>query len=372
MAVGSLQLQGELGTAAMATNNVYRDASHFSSEAIQTNLMTSLTSSSERHLVVGTLEHFRQNFRDDAYQDLDLDTSTLTLFGRFVTSKITNLRMLVIDEEDILGRDQSDQLNSFNSGLQRNKRYESIFEIDNSRYFTNIMWRYDQIDSRSFSKTATTVQDEALDRSERDNILLAGRHFGWGKAFLFGGTQAVRYESGSDPLLRQRNSDENRYGIGIEYQVGSFSGDADVYRFTQDFESASIPNIDATWVGSGSLNHAMSERLTLQLALERRFHETNIRNSGGIFSQNIFAGAAYSLRPGLYLRMGPSYNTAKIQNTPIKLERYELDVELGWNLGRNFKLLFSTNVFVQEPEDSRFVSFNAQQANSTLTISYAL
>jgi hypothetical protein len=372
IAMGSLQLEGEVGTGVMTTNNVYRDVSHLASEALQSGLTTTLTSTSDRHLLVGTLEYFRQDFRDDTFQDLDMDVSTMTLFGRFVTSKLTNLRLLVIDEEDILGKDQSDQLNSFNSGLEHNKRYEAIFEVDNTRYFANMMWRYDQVDSRSFSSTATETQNEALDRSERDAIFLAGRHFGWGKAFLFGGTQAVRYESSSDPTLAERNSDENRYGVGIEYQMGKFSGDADIYRFTQEFDSITIQNIDKAWVGSGTLNFAASDRLTLLGAIERRFHETNIPGSGGIFSQNIFAGAAYSLTPDLYLRVGPSYNTARIQNTPVQLQRYEFDIELGWMVTHHFKLLFTTNVFMQEPENRAFAGTIAQQANSVLTISYSL
>lgn len=369
--LGSLHLDGEAGTGLMATNNVYRDASHLASEALQTFLSTTLTSSSDKHLVVGTFEHFDQNFRDDAFKELDADVSTTTLFGRFVTSKLTNLRLLVIDEEDILGKEQSDQLNSFNTGLEHNRRYEAILEIDNSRYFANMMWRYDRVDSESFSQTPTAIQDEALDRAERDAIFLVGRSLPWGKVFVFGGSQAVRYESGTDPALAERNSDENRYGLGLEYQVGKFSGDADVYRFTQKFDSDVIQNIDKVWVGSGNLNYAVNDRLSLLFAIQRRFHETNIAGSGGIFSQDIFAGAAFALSPALYLRVGPSYNTAKIQNTPVQLERYEVDLELGWKPGNHFKVLFTTNIFIQEPKDQGFGA-TAQQASSVLSLSYSL
>lgn len=368
---GSLHLDGAVGTGRMATNNVYRDASHLSSEASMTSLASSLTSSSDKHLVVGSFEHLIQDFRDEAFKDLDVDVSTTTLFGRFVTSRLTSLRLLVIDEEDILGKEQSDQLNSFTTGLEHNRRYEAIFEIDNTRYFANIMWRYDQVDSQSFSRTPNAIQDEALDRAERDAIFLVGRSLPWGRAFVFGGTQAVRYDSNTDPALAERNSDENRYGVGIEYRVAKFSGDADIYRFTQKFDSVMIPNIDNAWVGSGTLNYAINDRVTLVTAIQRRFHETNITGSGGIFSQDIFAGAAFALSPDLYLRIGPSYNTAKIQNTPVQLERYEIDLELGWNLSRHFKLLFTSNVFIQEPKAGAVGSV-AQQASSELSVSYSL
>lgn len=371
VALGSLHLDGELGTGLMATNNVYRDSSHLSSEASQTALSSTLTSSSDKHLVVGTFEHFIQDFRDDVFKELDVDVSTTTLFGRFVTSRLTNLRLLVIDEEDILGKDQSDQLNSFTSGLEHNRRYEAIFEVDNSRYFANVMWRYDEVDSQSFSQTPTAIQDEALDRTERDAIFLTGRHLSWGKVFVFGGKQVVRYISNTDPALAERDSDENRYGVGIEYQVGKFSGDADVYRFTQKFDSPGIPNIDNAWVGSGILNYAMNDRLTLMTSIQRRFHETNIAGSGGIFSQDIFAGASFSMAPDLYIRIGPSYNTAKIQNTPVQLERYEIDMELGWMVSRHFKLLLTSNVFIQEPKGGA-VGTTAQQANTALSVSYSL
>src|SRR5690606_26609850 len=101
-----------------------------------------------------------------------------------------------------------------------------------------VMGRNDKIDSR----TEMGIQDDTLNRSERDYVLLGGRHFNWGKAFLFAGTQSVRYDSSSSPTLAQRNSDENRYGIGAEYQIGRFSGDVDIFRFTQRFDSATIPD----------------------------------------------------------------------------------------------------------------------------------
>lgn len=370
--LGSFKLDAEIGTGVLSTNNVYRDNTHLGSEASQTGLTTTLTSQSDKHLVIGTFEYFSQNFRDNAYRDLDIDAQTTTVFGRFVTSQRTNLRLLVIDEEDILGKDQSDQLNSFTSGLEHNRRLEAIFEFDTERYFANIMARDDQVDSESFSRTATAIQDEALDRSERDYIVLAGRSFPWGRAFVFAGTQEVRYESGSIPTLSQRNSDEDRQGFGIEYEVGRFSGDADIFRFTQRFVSAAIPDIEGEWVGSGTLNYAASDRLTLMASAQRRFHETNIAGSGGIFSEDVFIGASVALLPGLYLRMGPSYNRADIQNTPVRIERYELDLELGWQLSKHFQLLFTNNIFIQEPTNPAFTNFDAQQANSVLSVKYLL
>tara|TARA_R100001377_G_scaffold74382_2_gene50642 strand:+ start:1428 stop:2669 length:1242 start_codon:yes stop_codon:yes gene_type:complete len=370
--LSSLRLDADVSGGLMTTNNVYRDASHLSSDATQVAMSSTLTSGGERHLLVGTLEYYTQNFRDSAYQDMDLDATSATVFGRFVTSKLSNLRVLLINEEDILGKTQSDQLNSFTSGLQTNQRIETIFEIDNSNYFTNVMVRNDKIDSESFSETVQGLQDDSLNRSERDYILLGGRHFSWGKAFLFGGTQTVTYESSTTPALAARNSDENRYGIGAEYQVGKLTGDVDVFIFTQRFKSPSIPDIENEWVGSGRLNYALNDKLALVVAADRAFHETNIPNSGGIFSDNLFVGGAWSLSPNLYLRMGPSFNRTEIQNTPILIDRYELDVELAWKIYSKFELLFTTNVFSQSAEDSAFSGFDAQQANSVLSLRYSL
>lgn len=371
-ALGSLQLEAEAVGGLMSTNNVYRDGSHLSAEAKLVALTTSLTSSAERHLIIGTLEYYSQDFGDSAYQDMDLDALTATVFGRFVTSRLTNLRVLLINEEDILGKTQSEQLNSFTSGVQQNQRVEAIFEVDNSRYFANIMARDDQIESTTYSETVTGLQDDALDRAERDYIVLGGRHFGWGKAFAFGGTQDVSYQSSSSTALAGRNSDEKRYGLGAEYQLGKFFGDVDIFRFTQRFVSAAIPDIEAEWVGSGIVNYAASPRLTLIAAAERRFHETNIANSGGIFAENIFVGGAYALRPNVYLRVGPGYNRTEILNTPIIIDRYELDVELAWQFSPHFKLLFTSNVFAQDADNPAFADFKAQQANSVLSVSYSL
>ncbi|MDO8910150.1 MAG: outer membrane beta-barrel protein [Pseudohongiella sp.] len=367
-ALGSLHLDAGVTAGLMTTNNVYRDSSHLSSEATQLALSSTLTSGGERHLIIGTLEHYSQDFRDNAYQDMDLDATRATVFGRFVTSELTNLRLLFIDEEDILGKTQSEQLNNFTSGLEHNQRVEAIFEIDNSRYFANVMARNDKVTS----KTKSGFEDDALNRSERDYVLLGGRHFSWGKAFLFGGTQTLKYQSSSTPALAERNSDENRYGIGAEYQVDKFSGDVDIFRFTQRFKSARIPDIENAWVGSGRLNYAANDKLTLMFAANRRFHETNIPNSGGIFDENIFVGGALALSPNLYLRMGPSYNRTELQNTPVVIERYELDVELGWQINSHFEMIFMTNVFSQDAEHSGFSSFNAQQANSVLSLKYSL
>ncbi|KKO12825.1 outer membrane beta-barrel protein [Pseudohongiella sp.] len=367
-ALGSLHLNADVTAGLMTTNNVYRDASHLSSEATQLGLSTSVTSSAERHLIIGTLEHFTQDFRDDAYQDMDLDVTNATVFGRFVTSEMTNLRLLVINEEDILGKSQSEQLNNFTSGVQQNQRVEAIFEIDNSRYFANIMGRNDEVESR----TTTGFESDALDRSERDYILLAGRHFGWGRAFLFGGTQSVRYESRTSPTLANRNSDENRYGVGAEYQIGSFSGDVDIFRFTQRFKSATIPDIEKAWVGSGRLNYTASDNLTLVFSADRSFHETNIPNSGGIFDETIFLGGAWSLSPNMSLRMGPSYNKTEIQNTPVVIDRFELDVELAWQVSAHFEMLVSSNVFAQNAENPAFSGFDAQQAHTVISVRYSL
>lgn len=366
--LGSLQLNADVMAGLMKTNNVYRDASHLESEATQLALSSTLTSGGERHLLIGTLEHYDQDFHDDAYQDMDLDATTGTVFGRFVTSELTNLRVLLISEEDILGQSQSDQLNSFSSGVQQNQRVETIFEVDNTRYFANVMARNDKIESA----TSSGLEDDSLNRSERDYVALAGRYFGWGKGFVFGGTQSVKYESSTTPSLAERNSDENRYGIGAEYEVGKFSGDVDIFLFTQRFKSATIPNIKNEWVGSGVLNYAASDNLSLVVSADRRFHETNIPNSAGIFDENLFFGGAWSLSPNLYLRMGPSYNRTEIQNTPVVIDRYELDVELAWKFSSHFEMLFTTNVFAQEPENSAFKSFDTQQTNSVLSIRYVL
>ena len=368
MAVSSLHLDADVMAGLMKTNNVYRDASHLSSEATQLGLSSTLTSSGERHLIVGTLEYYSQDFKDNAYQDMDLDAISATVFSRFVTSKITNLRVLLINEEDILGKTQSDQLNSFTTGLQTNQRVETIFEVDNSRYFANIMARNDKINSES----STGLENDTLNRTERDYILLGGRHFSWGKAFVFGGTQTVKYQSNSTPALAARNSDENRYGIGAEYAIGKFSGDLDIFQFTQRFKSNAIPDIKNDWVGSGRLNYALNDKFMVVLAAERAFHETNIPNSGGIFAEDVFIGGAWTMSPTIYLRVGPSFNRTEIQNTPVIIDRYELDVELAWQMSSSFELLFTTNVFSQDAEDPAFSSFNAQQANTVLSIKYSL
>lgn len=367
--LGSLHVDADAVAGLMSTNNVYRDASHLSSEATQLGLSTTVTSSAERHLIVGTLEHYNQDFRDDAYQDMDLDATTATVFGRFVTSELTNLRLLFISEEDLLGKSQSDQLNSFSSGVEKNQRVEAIFEIDNSQYFANVMGRNDKISSRTEDGG---LHSDTLNRSERDYIVLAGRSLSWGRAFIFGGTQEVRYESNVNPQLAERNSDENRYGIGAEYQVGKFSGDLDVFQFTQRFKSALIPDIKNAWVGSGRLNYAANDTLSLVLSADRRFHETNIPNSGGIFSENIFVGGAWLLSPNLYLRTGPSYNRTELQNTPLVIDRYELDVELVWQIRSHFEMTLTTNVFSQAADDRALSVFDAQQANTLLNLRYAL
>lgn len=367
-ALGSLQLDADVMAGMMTTNNVYRDSSHLGSEAAQLGMSSTLTSSAERHLLIGTLEYYSQDFQGRAYQDMDLDALTATVFGRFVTSELTNLRLLMINEEDILGKSQSEQLNSFTSGVETNQRVEAIFEIDNSRYFANVMGRNDKVKS----ETETGLQNDALNRSERDYIVLGGRYFSWGRAFLFGGTQAVKYDSSSDQTLAQRNSNENRYGIGAEYEVGKFSGDLDIFRFTQRFKSATIPNIKNAWVGSGRLNYAASDNFTLVFSADRQFHETNIPNSGGIFMENLFLGAGWSLSPDLYMRMGPSFNRTAVENTPVVIDRYELDVELAWQMSSHLEMLFTTNVFAQEASNSAFSSFKAQQANSVLSIRYSL
>ncbi len=366
--LGSLHLDADVTAGLMTTNNVYRDSSHLESEAMQLALSSTLTAAGERHLIIGTLEHYSQDFQDDAYQDMDLDATTATVFGRFVTSEITNLRLLLINEEDILGKTQADQLNSFTSGHEQVQRIEAIFEIDNSRYFANIMGRNDQIDS----ETSSGPQNDALNRSERDYIALAGRYFGWGRGFVFGGTQAVRYESNSNPVLAERNSDEDRYGVGVEYQVGRFSGDVDIFRFTQRFRSAAIPDIENAWVGSGRLNYAASDTLALVISADRRFHETNIPNSGGIFEENVFLGGAWSLSSSLYLRMGPSYNRTELQNTPVVIDRFELDVELAWQINPHVEMLATSNIFSQNAENPAFSSFDAQQAHTVVSIRLSL
>lgn len=366
--LGPLHVDADVTAGLMTTNNVYRDASHFQSEATQLGLSSTVSARGQRYVVMGTVEYYTQEFQDDAYRDMNLDALTATFFTRFATSRITNLRLLLVNEEDIMGKTQSEQLNSFTSGLRQIQRVEAIFEVDNSRYFANLMARNDQIDSRN----STGLEIDTLNRSERDYILLAGRYFDWGRAFVFGGTQTVSYESSSTPSLAQRNSDENRYGVGAEYQFGKFSGDADVFQFTQRFKSPSIPDIENDWVGSGTLNYAASDRLTLVLAADRRFHETNIPNSGGIFEENIFIGGAWAFTQNLYLRTGPSYNKTELQNTPVVIDRFELDVELAWQISSHFEMLFSTNVFSQDAENPAFSSFNAQQANSVLSLRYSL
>ncbi len=366
--IGRLHLDADVAAGFMKTNNVYRDSSHLGSESTQLELSSTLTAVGEHHLIVGTLEHFSQEFRNNAYQDMDLDATRATAFGRFVTSELTSLRLLAIDEEDILGKTQSEQLNSYTSGLEHNQRIEAIFEIDNSHYFANFMGRNDKIDSQS----STGLENDTLNRSERDYILLGGSYFSWGKAFLFGGTQSVNYASSSNSLLALRNSDENRFGIGAEYTVGKYSGNVDIFQFTQQFKSVSIPDIQNEWVGSGVVNYAANDKFSLMFSMNRIFHETNIPNSGGIFDENIFIGSSLSISPTVYLRAGPNFNKTTVHGTSLQIKRYEFDIELTWQFNTDFEIHFTTNIFTQNAKDPIFSTFNAQQANSLLTIKYIL
>src|SRR5690606_9276441 len=72
MELGSLHLDADAMAGLMKTNNVYRDASHLDSEATQLDLSSTLTSRGEHHLLVGTLEYYHQEFKDSAYEDMDL------------------------------------------------------------------------------------------------------------------------------------------------------------------------------------------------------------------------------------------------------------------------------------------------------------
>tara|TARA_B110000971_G_scaffold35378_1_gene33425 strand:- start:1932 stop:3176 length:1245 start_codon:yes stop_codon:yes gene_type:complete len=370
--VGNLNLQASASLGGMVTNNVLQDSSHLSAEGSELSLSSSLTSQSDKHLIVGSLDLLSRNIVDDAFSELDVDLHMGTVFGRFETSEHTNIRLLLIDQETILGVSAEDQVLGLGAGLEEMSHIEAIFEVGNAKYFANVMARYVDLETISLQDTIVGFEEESLDRVEEDLIFLFGRHFSWGKTFLFGGQQSVEYSATAGAGFEARNSDELRYGAGFEAELNDFTADANIYRFTQKFDNILIEDIERKWVGGAKISYAMDDRLDFLISVDRDFTETNIEGSGGLFIDNYFAGAMIDLPPKAYLKIGPSYSKTSIAGSKIGIRTKSIDLEAAWKFSDKAVLQLNTSISIQNVNVSMLAGLNAQTALSTLSFKYSL
>ena len=246
--------------------------------------------------------------------------------------------------------------------------------MDNERLFYSIMGRNIDLVTDMFEETSFGYVENTLDRRETDFIAFGGKYFDWGQAYLFAGSQEIRYNSPRKHVLANRDSDENRLGFGAEYLNGKWSGEIDTYVFTQDFVSSVIQDVDNEIVGSISTVYAAGESVSYTIELERDFAETNFAGSAGLFTERVFAGISLAPRDNVYVKIGPTVSKISVANTQLEIDNASMDLEASWAFSPKFKAFLRATVAVTETSGvGGALSFlNAQAATTYLTFSYSL
>ena len=356
------------------TNNAWQDSSHESGTQRILSVSSAAQSVTEKRIIAASFDFFGQSFIEEEFSALNMNSLSGNLFGRFQLGEHVAWRGLLKRDETILGLSQEDKINGIQAGTEIADQVEAAFEWDNERLFYSIMGRNIDLVTDMFEETSFGYVENTLDRRETDFIAFAGKYFDWGRAYLFAGSQEIRYNSPRKHVLVNRDSDENRLGFGAEYSNGKWSGAVDAYVFTQDFVSPVIQDVDNEIVGSISAVYAAGEALSYTIELERDFAETNFAGSAGLFTDRMFAGISLSPRDNAYVKVGPTVSTISVVNTPLEIDISSLDLEASWAFSPKFKAFLRTTVALTETSGAGgALSFlDAQAATTYLTLSYSL
>ncbi|UUX48462.1 outer membrane beta-barrel protein [Nisaea acidiphila] len=322
-------------------------------------------SSWEKHALAATVGYVSQQALD--IRDQKSDALSGTLSGRYDFTDEVNLRVGLLSEESIIGKNDPLQFNGNLNGTTQTNTLEAALGWDDKTYFVNVLSRYQDISNDTDIDVTVVSRVQSQDREEYNLTVEAGKHYGWGKASVFGGPIRIRY-SGSEIILPEdRDSEGGRAGISIQYQEGNLTGLFRAIGFAQYFNAPTIGDV-ISGVGTAQLSYKIDDEWGVGGVIERTFDETNIETSGGLFTNLAGIAALYKPRSDVYIKAGPTYRFYEIEGTPYEAESFTLDMAAAWQVHERVELVFNSSISNQIVNDAFLADLQYSEANATISV----
>lgn len=352
-----------------ATDNIRLDQTERKDTMQQLNLAASVNSDWQRHAISSSISYLAQEARNTANEDTDSLSATLS--GRLDIGSEVDLKLGLLRDETIIGKNDPLQFSGYLNGTSRSNIVEGGIEWDNKQQFISLQGRHFETITRSQVEVIGLTEVLDLDRNEEELTLQAGLHQSWGKYYLFGGIQDANYEGSENALTQERDSSGSRLGIGLELGEDALQAVFRIIAFNQDFDAPTIEDVN-DYVGLAELIYKVDEQWTLSGILERNFEETNIQDSAGLFSELAAIGLLYIPRSDLYFKVSPAYRVYKIAGTPYEAKSRAIDATLGWQAASTWQILTKLTLSDQTVNDSFLSTYEYKENALTLSVVVSL
>ena len=349
------------------TDNIRLDPSQKSDAQKLLAIDAAARSTWKRHAFAATVAYLKQQAVDTRDQGAEALSGTLS--GRIDFSKTLNLRLGLLRQENIIGKNDPMQFNGNLNGTARTDTVEAGLGWDNKKRFVNLLGRHQQITNRTDINVSVLSRLQAQDREEDNLTLQAGLHRSWGKVYLFGGPQSVNYTGSKVILPEDRDSSGGRLGVGVEFKQGDLQGVVRAILFGEYFDAPTIAKVQSG-VGIVQLIKTINERWAISGVAERVFDETNIQGSGGLFTNLVALGTRYSPRSDIYIKVGPAYRYYQIAGTSYRAQNTSLDATGAWQATKRLEFLLNATLSNQTVNDAMLA--NLQYGENAITLSAVL
>ncbi len=349
------------------TSNIRLDASEESDIKRILSLSGNANSDWQKHNLAASINFFAQDAADSAHEAQDNEALSGSLMSRFELGGNTILRGGLQRQQSIIGKNHVDQFNGFLHGTTTSSMASYGVEWDNQRWFVSGMGQYVDVFNDTDVQGVDDVMEQSLDREESQLTLQAGRHFAWGNAYAFVGSQAINYDASASIQMSNRDSDGWRAGAGVEFSHGRLRGAVSAITFTQDFDTNTIKDLHAT-VGTVQVGFQINPQFSLSGLLQRNFSETNIEGSAGIFTNTYFVGVMYSPTPKFYFKLGPAYNRSQMSDSSMATKRVSWEWASVWQIHPRAALSFAASHSDQRVNNPAMLSQQYDETSGTLSV----
>ncbi|MBF0255216.1 MAG: outer membrane beta-barrel protein [Gammaproteobacteria bacterium] len=364
ISAGGFTFYNRLQTGLKATSNVRLDPSAVSDVMKLLAIDSAARSQWQRHALAATFSYVDQ--QANKIKEQKNDALSLTLSGRIDLNEQLGLKLGALSIESIVGKNDPMQFNGALNATNHIDTLEAALEWKNAGHFANILARQQKIANETQINVSFLDRLQAQNRTEQNLTLQLGENHSWGQRYLLVGPERVTYTGSAVILPEDRDSTGVRLGAGLEYQQGPWQGVFRLIGFRQDFNAPTIPDI-SSWVGTAQLNYRLNPQWSLAGALERSFDETNIENSGGLFTNLATIGALYQPRQDFYLKLSPTYRFYEIADTGVEAESISLDATAAWQVTPRVELLLDLTLSDQTVNNAMIS--NLEYSESAITLS---
>lgn len=319
----------------------------------------------QRHALAATVSYVDQKAVDVTDQESNALSGTVS--GRYDFTDELNLKLGALSEESIVGKNDPEQFAGNLSGTTQTNTLEAGLEWDNKTYFVNLLGRYQEISNDTEIDVSVLSRLQSQDRTEENLTLEAGKHYGWGKASVFGGPIRIKYTGSEVILPEDRDSEGGRVGVSAQFQDGKLSGLVRLIGFAQYFNAPTIGEVISA-VGTAQLTYNINETWGAGAVLQRNFDETNIQTSGGLFTNLAGVAALYRPADNIYLKLGPTVRYYEIEGTTLTAKSFTLDATAAWQVHDRVELMLNASASNQLVNDSYLENLQYSETSATLSV----